>query len=481
MTALADLLRVVNDLANLASKVIEESRRITLEGPAFDTSISFGITRVIDAANALGLDGPVILISESTVTPDDLADGPFDGEGWRLILAKTSLAEQLQARDNENTLMFFSVKGFHQWLGTIDPFAYPSGSEPDFCNPTTIRVYGLTQGIGGPSLWVLPIDADAPELPTTAIPSSAAVQGLIHVNTTDRSFRVCPNGFALTWGCQDQTAAAPLLRMSGLVVSACLVQELTRVNDNYEVTLRGTKRISLPLAGPKELVTPATLAMLIQTVSWVYEERAETRLRLVTDRLSIDSDPEDTFLSSLGANLEAALQQARDSYTFVILERKDAYFKEMRELMKDLKSQADLYAAKVRDLVGSLTRDVLGVLVFISFSFIGKFDHKNLMALLASDELSLLVKFLAGYLVLSGALQLLTNWRDAKLSYNESEKWLDFLQNYTSRKERKEGFLSLLQKRRTTLYFAMWISGFSYCFLGILTWNLPSLIQRLLV
>jgi hypothetical protein len=57
----------------------------------------------------------------------------------------------------------------------------------------------------------------------------------------------------------------------------------------------------------------------------------------------------------------------------------------MRELMKDMKAQADLFAAKVRDLVASLTRDILGVLVFIGFSFIGKFDQKNLASLLISD------------------------------------------------------------------------------------------------
>lgn len=68
-------------------------------------------------------------------------------------------------------------------------------------------------------------------------------------------------------------------------------------------------------------------------------------------------------------------------------------YNEMRELMKDMKAQADLFAAKVRDLVASLTRDILGILVFIGFSFIGKFDLKDLESLLLSNALSLVVKF----------------------------------------------------------------------------------------
>ncbi|SDW07395.1 hypothetical protein [Thiocapsa roseopersicina] len=481
MKTLKDLLESVNDLAVFASAVIEEARRITLEGHSRVPEIGLRITRVIDAAVALGVDGPVVLIDEVSVVRDDLTDALEDGGTWRIVLAKTPLAAKLRARNDEDTVLFFSLEGFHEWWATLDPFAHPSGAEPDFCRPTTIRVHGLTEGIGGPYLWVLPLEAIAPALSLYSIPSSLDVQRLIHLSTTDSSLRICPDGFALTWGVRDCAVLVPLMRISALVLSACLVQELRFVGGEYKIALRGAKHISLSLAQPMENVTCITLKSLVEAVIWVYEERPETRLRLIMDRLSIDSDPGDTFLASLANNLTEALRQARDSYAFVILERKDAYYKEMRELMKDMKSQADLYAAKVRDLVASLTRDILGVLFFIGFSFIGKFDQKNLMTLLGSEELSLLLKFLAGYLVLSCALQIVANWRDAKLSYAESESWLEVLQNYTSRKERRESFLRLLQKRRITLLVAMWIVCVVYGFLSIVIWNLPSFVRFFLV
>ncbi len=161
----------------------------------------------------------------------------------------------------------------------------------------------------------------------------------------------------------------------------------------------------------------------------------------------------------------------------MIMDRKDAYFKEMRELMKDMKSQADIYAAKVRDLVSSLVRDTLGVLVFLAFSFLGKFDPQRLRELLDSSELALFLKVLTAYLVLSLILQLTAHWRDDQLSRSEGENWLDVLQNYTGSQDKKDRFLAPLFRRRRTLHIAMAISAIVYGILALLVWNLPLVVK----
>lgn len=147
----------------------------------------------------------------------------------------------------------------------------------------------------------------------------------------------------------------------------------------------------------------------------------------------------------------------------------------MRELLKDMRSQADMYASKVRDIVGNVTRDTLGVFAFVGYSFLGKFDKTNLDELLKSHELSLLVKFLAGYLLLSFGLQLIVHCRDASLTTTESKKWLNVLQRYTSREENKESFLEPITKRRRTLYWALLIMALIYLPLAIATWKLPTI------
>lgn len=64
-----------------------------------------------------------------------------------------------------------------------------------------------------------------------------------------------------------------------------------------------------------------------------------------------------------------------------MFERMDAYHKEMREFIKDMNSQADLYAAKVRD--------ILGLLVLVDFSFIAKFDPTKPQELNSSQAFKL--------------------------------------------------------------------------------------------
>jgi len=479
MTAVADLLNAVDGLRPHATEFIDESFRLIVEGEALDGAVSEGLQRVVEVAAQLGIDAPSLLISGETADASDLTESTFDGEPWRLILGKSPIAQLMRARESETTLIFFSVKGFNQWLGRVDPFLYPGSTAPDLTSPTTIRVNGLAAGFGGPLLWVLPPDGTAPELPAIKLPDQSEVHGLIHTNAV-KPLRVNPSAYALTWGDLTIPHAEPLIRLSACVLAACLVQELKHSGEGYEATLRGTKRLSLPLFDGEQPVTADTLQRLLEAVRWVYEERPETRLKLVMDRLSIDIEHGQSLLSGAEKFLLAALQQARDSYAFVILERKDAYHKEVRELMKDMKAQADLYASKVRDLVSVLTRDILGVLVFLGFSFIGKFDQKNLQTLLDSAELALLVKFLACYLVLSFALQLSSHWRDATLSYDESKKWLDVLQHYSSQTDKEDRFLGPLRKRRMTLFLAMWITGFVYLWLVLITWNLPFIVELLL-
>lgn len=479
MPDIATLVDQINHLSANAARVVEESFRLTIEGGELNTSIVDCLIGIRQSAVGLGIPAPTVLVSDQAVDDDELADPEvLISEPWRLVFGKMGLAEKFRVRDTETSVLFFSVHGFETWLKGLDPFVPNSTHDPDFSGPTTIRVVGLEHSFGGPLLWIFPINNSAhTDINPTNLPESSAVHSLIHINA-DRLMSVCPKGWALNWGNLGQAVAAQLGRLSAMVLSACLVQELKRTDGQIVATLRGTKLISMPLPPEEEGEQfISLLPTLIDSVEWVYAERAETRLNLVTDRLSIDIQPEQALLSGMKLYLGEALKQARDSYAFVIIERKDAYHKEMRELMKDMKAQADLYAAKVRDLVSSLTRDILGVLFFLGFSFLGKFDQSHLQGVLGSGEFSLLMKFLASYLILSCALQLITNWRDASLSYAESQKWLSVLQNYTSRSDNQERFIAPIDKRRSTMCVAMVVIGGLYAFVAILVWNLPDVIH----
>lgn len=482
MTAVAGLLQAIEALRLHASKAVEESFRLIMEGDSLNESIRAKLSNTLALAEQLEISPPTIWAADTNdrIDVEDLLVDDFDNSPWRLVLGKTPIAEFLQARDEETTLVFFSVDGFQQWLNEWDPFLYPSGNNPDLANPTTIRVHGLSHSVGGPLLWVMPPEGLPSSIDDVVLPDSADVHRLIHTNAT-KALRVCPKAYALTWGNLDSPEVAPLVTLSASVFAACLVQELRCVDGSYEATLQGTKRLSLSLFNTGQKAGSKTLQQLIEAVAWVYDERPETRLGLLMDRLSIDIERGQSLLSGTEHHLAAALNQARDSYAFVILDRKDAYHKEIRELMKDMKSQADLYAQKVRDLVSSIARDALGILIFITFSFVARFDKENFAELLGSAGLSVISKVLACYLVLSLIIQSAAHFRDVVLSDQESKKWLDVLQHYSSSDDKENRFLEPIRKRRNTFYIALAIAALIYVMLTIATWNLPSLIGWLIL
>jgi hypothetical protein len=480
MFHLADFCNRIKILSDRVT-VKEEIFRLTLSGRNFDATIIDSIKDIWAAGSALGIAPPDVHFGGDSLGIDDVDDlTTFTGSAWEFRIGKENLVSKLAARVDGATYFFFSVNGFVSWCATLDPFKRDTILEPDFNQLITIRVAGLRTSFGGPALWILPLEGEAEGIKNVKLPDSVAVHSQIHIQTDSSPLVVCPRGISLTWGAISCAAGTALMQKSAWVLAASLVQDLKRNRGLYEVTLRGTKRVDAALQLPTDLpVTPLFLELLTVVVAWVYEERSETRLKLIMDRLSIDMVPGQSLLDGMREALSDAFQQAKDSYTFVIMERKDAYHKELRELLKDMRTQADLYAAKVRDLINSLTRDIVAVMALIGFSFLGKFDSTTLKAGLSSREFGWLSAVLSGYLILSFALQSIAYLRDVNLSFNEGQSWLKILQNYTARSENDERFTAPIKRRRRTLYVAMGIIGVIYVALAISILYIPEIIGAL--
>lgn len=473
----------LDNLKTVSLNLKETDARLTITGTNLD-QVTLNIFRRLfilfkEIAQNNFIDDLIIRVGDENINFDNsyLNTDQYLTLSWRLILAKKNLANLLKARNDERTILFYDKQSMVEWISLVDPCS----PIEDFSNAITIRIRGEMARFGSSLLWILPIGEVYANSQIDDLPDDEKVQALIHVMTLNKTIRISPKTFALTWGNLNHELAKPFIKLGVLALSSCLVQELKCENDSYKVTVRGVKRQELYLFDESDtFISVDLLKKLIKAVVWVYEERSETRLKLIMDRLSMDIDPSNSLIRGMNLFLDEALQQAKDSYAFVILERKDAYHKEMRDLLKDMKSQADMYAAKVRDLVSSLTRDILGILIFIALSFISKFDQNNLNKLINSIELATFLKFLSGYLVLSCTLQLISHYKDANLSYEESKQWLGILQNYTSKHDNKEKFIEPIKKRRNTLFIAMFLCGLIYIILTITIWNLPSIIHYLI-
>ncbi|HDL7687539.1 TPA: hypothetical protein PXP22_002119 [Yersinia enterocolitica] len=482
------LLTKLDILCGISSRVLEESYRLTVSGDCIDQGLVTLCSEIAQLSAALGLPCPTFKVDSNFVGVDEMVEFLRATKSeWCIVVSKKPIADLLAQRsDNvssEANVVFLSEARALDWVNKIDPFAEVNSQlEPDFKTNTTIWVHKLSEASGGDVISIIPADGNfvrGLDRTIATLPETTEVSELVHINS-DEYLQIKPKTFILTWGaCHTDIALAfSLIAIRNLVASICY--ELKKENGQYYACFKGTKKLTVNLS-EKALVDILKLHdELIKTVSWVYRERAETRLQLVMDRLSLDIISTNDFYSELTENISTALQQSQDSYAFVILDRKDAYHKEIRELLKDMRSQADMYASKVRDLVSNITRDVLGILAFVGYSFLGKFDNKNIDQLLASHELSLLVKFLSGYLILSCVLQVIIHSRDAFLTLNESEKWLKVLQRYTSREENQESFLLPIRKRRRTLFISLGVMVSIYIVLALTMWFLPTIVTWLL-
>jgi hypothetical protein len=477
MSLLSPLLNEFENLSQLSSGVNEELNRITIEGNALLHDVVDRLIKVVEHVQKLGIISPSIMIGNRNVDVDDLqGTQQLLGKPWRLIMGKSHLAEKLALGHGQRTFIFFNVDRFNKWIADVDPFAQLGRIDEAFCGQTTIRVGGLARGIWGPMLRILGLDEAEPLVSlTTKLPTESIVQANLNV-ASSHPFRLRPREWEIVGGDFQSLTGIAVLRKAVLVLAACLAQTISIDSSDIRVTLKGSKKVELYLA-PAIGDEHEIFLVLVDALGWIYEERTETRLKLLIERLCVELEAGGSLLSGLKFYLFDSLRQARDSYDYVIVDRKDAYHKEMREFMKDMKVQADQFASKVRDLIAALTRDVLGILVLVGFSFIAKFDALNLQKMTNSAEFLLLVKVLAGYLIVSCSLICYISYRDARMGYAELSNWFQILQNYTSSREFKSRVLSPLNARMKYLWIMMGAVGIIYISIAIMVWNLPSILK----
>nr|WP_295713368.1 hypothetical protein [uncultured Halomonas sp.] len=418
-------------------------------------------------------------IDEEYTEVDDLMpylEGTYRFSKWRLNISKVVLSKGLKTNDDDPSILFFFEESMlNAWLNDFNPLKNKNNLfvENEF---VLIFVAGLQASFGGPRLAVLPLDSceviDSWWPFASELPREETLREHVHIVPSE-PIRLSPQSFELTWGDFACDLARPFRRMSAM----CAIAGFADVIYGQEkIVLKGIRHLEIPLLDKSEEVPDKDSLMLMQrALTWVYQERVDTRKRLLSDRLCLESDSEASFLSLLVRHLESSLKQSKDQYRFVILDRKDEYAKELRDLLKDLRQQADLYAEKVRGLIAGLLRDTLAAFVFVALSLSSRLGSKA--DVLMSDAGVLFFKALAIYFVVSAFFQATSSVRDIWLSDKELEKWSEVTREYFSRKEMQERINKDLQGRRNTFYFYMVLIVFSYLIMAGLSWNMLYIAQ----
>ncbi len=117
--------------------------------------------------------------------------------------------------------------------------------------------------------------------------------------------------------------------------------------------------------------------------------------------------------------------------------------KELKDLLKDLKSLSDLYSNKVRSLLSNLLRDVLAAFILVGITLFSK--ATELLKLFENKLIQYVFIAFGGYFIISAIFQMITDFYDIRRSSKEFDYWKNVSREYMSQKK----ILKLISQKRS--------------------------------
>lgn len=461
------LLELVRGLAARCDRDDRATDTLTLSGTAIDE-----LKATVSALERRGAT-PKLIVDGMPVTADEV----LPQDSWALTIAKSSLALALgfKPQQNEQVALFLSPEALDSWarrqLTLEEGYRWP--------DRLTILVDGLSGSVFGPKIRCSPLGEDLPpfDQQSSAV-NQQVVSALVLLPAEALTRRVGQS--LLTGGDLDGAQTACMRLWAERDASQLLCDEVTHRQGGYQVILRGGRRVTMDLAVPSEPPTRQELELVQSAVAWCFAEHRDARHALLVDRLALDAVEGDAFLPFLRSNLNAALQDSRDRYRLVVIEKKDAAVKETRDILKDVRTQADAYASKVRDLTSTFLRDLLAALLLIGLGLLGRMNSDSLAQVVDAAPVNVFFKILAAYFVLSAALQIATHWRDLYLTTLELDRWWRLTRTSLAGKDVKRVMAEVIRPRRRTFCVAVIAIAVLNALIAGALWNWKTLFESVL-
>lgn len=480
MTLYLDNLALLKDVAGHATLVEEKWGHLKFSGSVFPELIT-KFKGLKSGFSLLGFNNILRLtVNCKPVADDDLEMyEKINVSDWSIDLNKLPLIAKKDG-DGWHYNIFLKVKNCAEWLRGSNPLSktYPFN---EFC-PLRIIADDMTDTFGGARLQFLS-PAKQTLAPLTAaeqqvhdaikLPSGQALREHTHFITIEE-VEVNPVAF-IAYGALSSDLKKIFL------YKACLVLSLYLLNEYYsndKVVIDGIKRVVLKLDDGSAEVTEKFYFELISLVSWMYEDRVSVRRKLFNERLSLDRDEKDCLLVALTKNITSAAAQAKERYNFVITERKDAYVKELRELLKDIRTQSELYSGKIRTLLSNFLRDLLAAIVLVGFTLFTKFTDNE--KLVNQELLQYVFHGLSIYYLGSIFMQTVVDVVDIKVSKKEILYWKNATNEQLSETVFKDHINKSLKGRRTSLYFIYPLIVFCYMVVSFTCYKYPHVFKSLI-
>lgn len=412
-----------------------------------------------------------ITIDNEIVTNDEINDHTVSFNSWEINFNKAGLFQNAVSGLIEN--FFTSQNTFKEWLDGSDPFS----KENPFNKYTNknLFVFDLTDPIYSSSLKILPVNSNQQlnVINEYTFPSPEKINESVNI-LTNKDIVINPNSFLVIDGDVEGLIGKSLRKKAASILATSLVSNFY---GNEKIVLDGYRNINLKLNDSSDEITHKGIINLCQTVEWIYQERVSTRKKLLAERLSIDVNISDSFISGLEKHLENALIQAKNRYNFIILDRKDLYLKELKDLLKDIKGQSDLYSSKIRTLLSNLLRDSLAAIFLIGFTIFTKFSDN-----LQLDKIKLLEYVFNGltlFYIISISYQVFVDIFDISVSKKELLYWKNTTRELLPESEFNTHINQSLKGRRTSLYILYPLIIISYLLVALGCFKFPEYFKKI--
>ncbi len=471
---LNQLIKHLEVLLNNKTSSSETWGSLTITGTFYSSAVkdmSELSTYLKDVAKVSAL---TIKIDNASVSSDELVDYSMATfASWNVHVNKVPLIFK-DSQSNYWNNFFCELDSLERWIDKLDAFD-PENPFHKY-SPLKIVASNMKVSITGLYIQILPPNKDIVNIPQNhVIPDTEKINEIVHV-LSDKEICISPKTFVISDGLENISLREKLLKLSSLSLAASIVNEFHSGN---KVVIDGIKRVNLQLYNSTDRFSDELNNKLLKAVEWIYSDKVSTRLKLFLDRLTIELNDDNSIVHELNIHLESALNQAEQRYNFVILERKDKYLAELKDLLKDIRTQSDLYSLKIRTLLNNLLRDILAAIVLIGFTVFTKFSDN--LELDKAKLLSYVFTGLAAYYVFSIVFQTIVDIIDVQVSKKEMLYWKNTTKELLPEKDFKNHIDKSLKGRRLSLRVIYPLIFCTYIFVAILCYEFPKYFNEIII
>lgn len=440
---------------------------LDVEGKGVESAMLSDINGVNDALVALNSQQCFsVFIDKEKTTLEDLSDYVGTEASWRIHINK----QRLVRKDNCICLFFYDVESFTHWADSTNPFSKDNLFNSNKC---CIQVNKLGYRIVGDNFIISDILVSVPVGGNDVLDNKI----LTHLRNYDTSKVIQPSKHIIVEAEVNSISELFYERAVHVMLSA-LCDELYPV----KVILNGVRRIELNLNERSDAILNDIVEvhnLLKDVLEWVYliDERQELRHKLLIDRLTLDISLSEDYYSGALKVIRYAFEQAKERYSYAIYDRANQYQKELKELLKDLKSIGDAYSSKLRNIINHFSRDFLAALLTIGITLFSRYNDLNNLSSLG--VLEYVFTAFAIYLIISIVIQVLSDVSDLKATEREFDYWKKVTREYMSNDDFDTHKKNAIGKRKTKFWCHYIAVLILYLGLAVFALNAQTIWERL--